>query len=51
MGSNSADEYDAALATARVNAAASIQTVASCRSPALTTSQAASATRNTDMAS
>ncbi len=50
-GSNKADEYDVALASARIAPAASIQTVASCRSPARTTSQAAIEIRNSDMAS
>ena len=50
-GSNRADEYAVALASASATPAAIIQTVASCRSPARTTSQAASAIRNIDMAS
>ena len=49
--SNRTEEYAAALASASAAPAATIQPVASPRSPARTTHQAASATRNTDMAS
>ena len=51
MGSNRAEEYAAALASASAVPAAIIQPVASWRSPARTTHHAASATRNTDRAS